>query len=110
MNFGFGRIGIARKHQLCDVTNPSYRRIHLLWMDCIAQAQDVGIGCHDGKARPSVAIFNHGAIDQHPFAGCEFQDKPGHAFSPVLRRPRMTEVLMSISASALAVPPRTLRV
>jgi hypothetical protein len=80
---GLSGIGIARKDQLRNVADSPHRSIGFLRMDCIAKAQDVGVGRYHRKAGSFVTILDHGTVDQDPFMRAKLQYQPdpraGHA-------------------------------
>lgn len=105
----FPGIGITRQDQLRDVADPPHRGVDLLWVDRIAQAQDIGVGRHDRKAGSLVAILDHCAVYQDPFMRAKLQNQPAHPGPRSPRRPRMTAVLISVKTSMLASLSKTAR-
>ncbi len=106
---GIVGLDISRQHQLGNVANAANRRRHLLRMDRIAQPKDVRVRCQDGEARALVAVLDHRAVDENPLLRSELENEAAHGVTCRSPRPRMTAVLISISAAASASPARMRR-
>jgi hypothetical protein len=102
-------VRLAGEHELGDVADPAHRRVDLVGMDRVAQAQHLGVRRDDLQPRAPVAVLHDDAVDHHPLARPELEHEPAHAaFSTSPRRPFMIAVLMSMSGAidALARPAR----
>lgn len=71
--------------------------VGFLGMDGISQPQDVCVRCYDGLAAAFFPVFYHGSIDENALLRSKFQHKTPHFQVPLLRKPRMIAVFISIS-------------